>query len=255
MSIIASRRQGRTQPAVPRGEDSPRRGAGREADPRRGRDRSPTRPAGLTPPRRRRGRGAPMSRQTRVASQTSSTPRIRPHREATRCRRTIPRRSRARASRTRWGRHAPPPGRGHRAPALRLPRGVSRRRAADPASKPREAPRARGRRGMESSPRKAHRSPGFRAQALVSRNSASPAYRRSFPGRGTRSGAPAPSRSPARRRSAAASPRAAADPEPADQHPPLPLVELTQQPRHDLLPPVPGAPLLTRVARVSTVSM
>src|SRR5438270_7980095 len=39
----------------------------------------------------------------------------------------------------------------------------------------------------------------------------------------------------------------AADPEPADQHPPLPLVELTQQPRHDLLPPVPGAPLLTRV--------
>ena len=84
-------------------------------------------------------------------------------------------------SRTRWGRHAPPPGRGHRAPALRLPRGVSRRRAADPASKPREAPRARGRRGMESSPRKAHRSPGFRAQALVSRNSASPAYRRSFP--------------------------------------------------------------------------
>ena len=38
-----------------------------------------------------------------------------------------------------------------------------------------------------------------------------------------------------------------ADPEPADQHPPLPLVEPTQQPRHDLLPSVPVAPLLTRV--------
>ena len=87
-------RAGRSPPYPRRG--SPRRGAGREADPRRGRDRSPTRPAGLTPPRRRRGRSAPMSSQTRVASQTSSTPRIRPHREATRCRRTIPRRSRAR---------------------------------------------------------------------------------------------------------------------------------------------------------------